>query len=67
MWRRPVRPNQGADRAFAAVRHGDGDDVGVGSHTPHAAFDGVRGLPRGQAALERIGRDDDLHGLASFL
>ena len=54
--------DQGADRAFAAVRHGDGDDVDVGSRAPHAAFDGVRSLPRGQAAFERIGRDDDLHG-----
>ena len=59
--------DQSADRAFAAIRHGDGDDVGVGSRAPHAAFDGVRSLPRGQAAFERIGRDDDLHGLASFL
>ena len=54
--------DQGADRAFAAVCHGNGDDVGIGGHAPHAAFDGVRSLPRGQAALERIGRDDDLHG-----
>lgn len=77
MWRRPVHPmvgdtdrdqataggvDQSADRAFAAIRHGDGDDVGVGGHAPHAAFDGVRGLPRSQAALERVRRDDDLHG-----
>lgn len=54
--------DQSADRAFAAIRHGDGDDVGVGGHAPHAAFDGVRGLPRSQAALERVRRDDDLHG-----
>ena len=53
--------DQGTDRAFAAVRHGDGDDVSIGGHMPHAAFDGARGLSRGQTALERIGRDDDLH------
>ena len=53
--------DQGVDRAFTAVRHGNGDDVGIGGHAPHAAFDGTRGLSRGQAAFERIGRNDDLH------
>ncbi|MNV61879.1 hypothetical protein D3C71_1544050 [compost metagenome] len=53
----------GLNRAFATVGHGNADSVGAGAGGFHAARNGRRRVRRGNAFFERVGSNDDFHGV----
>src|SRR5207245_4144347 len=56
-----ARGDQRLDGALATVGDRDLHDLRIGQRFAHAARDGVGSLGCGEAALERVRRDDDSH------